>query len=62
MTSSKILEILTTDGSLFNARYYKDAETAARHITQHYEPCSASEVQPVMDSLLIHPGTGAVMI
>ncbi len=61
MTQAEILRLLQTDGSLHNARYYKDSVAAANHITQHHAPVTAAEVKPVMDSLLIHPGTGAVM-
>ncbi len=62
MNRDEILRHLKTDGALFNARYYKDSAAAAHHITQHHAPVSAAEVKPVMDSLLIHPGTGEVMV
>ncbi len=61
MNATKILDILMSDNHLFNARYYKDSEAAARHITQHYELVDVEQVRPVMDALVIHPGTGAVM-
>lgn len=61
MKADEILKILNTDGSLFNARYRKDADSAARHITEHYGPVTLEEVAAVMATQAIHPLTGNVM-
>ncbi len=61
MNRDELYRILTTDGSLCNARRYKDAESAANHITQHYSHVTQKEVAAVMVNMQIHPGTGAVI-
>ncbi len=61
MNRDELYRILTTDGSLCNARRYKDSESAANHITTNYEFVQVKDVKPIMDALVIHPGTGAVI-
>lgn len=62
MDAAKILEHLKNDSSLFNARYHKWAEAAANHIaTQTGEKVTKEEVAAVMETMAIHPGTGAVL-
>ena len=64
MDASEILKIVQTDGSLFNARYYKDAESMVRHINEQYKPeppVTKAEVEAVIAPMAIHPGTGAIM-
>jgi hypothetical protein len=61
MKDEEILELLKTDGALFNARYYKDAECAAAHINKHHGKVTVAQVKKVMDPLAIHAGTGEIL-
>jgi hypothetical protein len=62
MKDAQVLDLLRTDPSLFNARYYKDAESATRHIAEHHDPSvTRDQVERVMAPMKVHPGTGEVM-
>lgn len=58
MTPAEILDVVNKSPALFNARYYKDAETIAAFINVGRPKVTVDEVRDAIAEQKIHPGTG----